>query len=940
MKTASVFFPAARVAQLAASAKTNPAVAQRQAEAVAACGPWLKLSDAELRGLMFGNTITRSWHVLSDGNCPTCGKNVAMLGWETDAWAHPWKVLCPHCKDTFPKNDFEKFYRSGLDEAGIFQPARADRSVLGPGIVDDGEGYVVGDKRWRFIGYYLIWGHWWQVVMAGVRNLAAAYVLTGDAEYGRRAGVLLERVAELYPTFDFRTEGRVYQQAGNRGYVTVWHNACHDARVLGLVFDQVFASLTPAQREKVETRILRDTIANRPKIESNYPATDVALLTLHLVLGWPDNRAEVFAMLDPVVRKATAVDGVTGEKGIPGYAVHGPDDMAKVLAQFALLDESVLREVFQRYPQLHKLFRFHIDTWCLENYYPRIGDEGYFGKRIPNHAGVRWMTSPEKSLKMGVPELKPSYFTLFWRLYEITGDPAFVQILYRANGNKLDGLPHDIFTADAGEFQRKVREVLSRAGTELQLDSVNFEQWHLGILRSGQTAAWISYDAWGLHAHASGMNLGLYAKGLDLMADNGYPPVQFEGFKGKRFDWYWSTAAHNTVVVDGRSQQFFTGKTTLWDRGKDYQVMRFAPDMQPVKLTNEHVGFYLTTPGTIRDVKICGQSVADSEWKILNGEWQVAGGQLTGKGLIMCTRRFPGPQRVEYRAQTDDPNPCDLSAVLMMNERGLQSGVYFGFGSYNNQFSIISHDWRPARFRGAAQADARITPGKLHHLVCECDGRHLRHWVDGQPTMELTNDGMPHLTGPTEKKRFERTVALVAVSESDCYLIDLFHVGGGQDHAKFVHTFHGPVTTHGLNLQPAPDFGCGTLMRNFRCDPHAAPGWSVDWQIEDRLGYLPAQRDIHVRYTDLTEGAEANLCEGWLMVHGYESDEETWIKRVMVRRRAAESLFVAVIEPHEGHSNLSRIQRHGDRLEIQLADGRRDVFEWTPEGAVRFQRTP
>jgi len=118
---------------------------------------------------------------------------------------------CPHCRELFPKNDFEKFYRSGLDERNVFDPNRADRSLLfnaehpDPAdplhkfAVDDGEGYVDGEKRWRFIGAYLIYGQWKKAIVDGIISLSAAYAVTGDKAYAHRAGVLFDRVADLYP---------------------------------------------------------------------------------------------------------------------------------------------------------------------------------------------------------------------------------------------------------------------------------------------------------------------------------------------------------------------------------------------------------------------------------------------------------------------------------------------------------------------------------------------------------------------------------------------------------------------------------------------------------------------------------------------------------------------------------------------------------------------
>jgi hypothetical protein len=366
VKTHGVFLTAEMMAKAKANVAAYVWAADIQKQVIAAAQPWLKLSDDELWDLMFGATITRSWMVWSNGYCPACKQGVPMYTWEIDALERPWKVRCPHCKELFPKNDFYKYYRSGLDEHSVFDPKRADRWLLfntehakaddplrmfG---VDDGEGYVEGDKRWRFIGAYLIYGQWKQAVVAGIRNLAAAYTVTGDPAYAHKAGVLLDRVADLYPTFDFGKQGTVYEVQGAAGYVSTWHDACVETRDLVVAYDQVFdglkqdgelvaflsrkaaehgidnpkASFTDIQRN-IEDRILRDCIESRPKIESNYPQTDVTILMALTVLGWPGNREQVLASMDPILDKATAVDGVTGEKGLAGYAAYR--DLARAI---------------------------------------------------------------------------------------------------------------------------------------------------------------------------------------------------------------------------------------------------------------------------------------------------------------------------------------------------------------------------------------------------------------------------------------------------------------------------------------------------------------------------------------------------------------------------------------------------------------------------------
>jgi dienelactone hydrolase len=605
LKVASAFFPGTLVARARRNAQAHAWASDAQAALVAAAKPWLDRSDDELWALMFGNTIRRAWQVWSDGYCPACRQPVPMYEWNPDALRRPWTMQCPRCKELFPKNDFQKFLCSGLDAQGVFDPQRADRSLLfntehpDPADalhrfgVDDGEGCVAEGKRWRFIGAYLIFGQWKQAIVNGIRNLAAAYVATGEPAYAHKAGVLLDRVADLYPTFDFGKEGVMYEGPPRAGYVSTWHDACVEVQELALAYDAVFeglardgdlvkflaakaahyhldnskASFGDIQRN-IEERIFRDTLEHRSKIESNYPSTDITIATLHTVLGWPGKRAEVLAMLDAIIGKATAVDGVTGEKGIAGYSVIAPRIIAELLGRYARSEPGFLREIVRRHPRVRDLYRFHLDTWCLGQYYPRTGDTGSFAERNPGYPGLAFSRSA------GV---NPSAFTFLWELYEATGDKDFVRLLYGANGASAAGLPYDLFAPDPGGFQASVQQIINQNGADIRLASVNKQEWGLAILRSGegphQRAAWLDYDSGERHGHADGMTLGLFARGLDLLPDFGYPPVQYGGWTSPRALWYTQTAAHNTVLVDGQNTRPGTGKVTLWFDGAQFHTV-------------------------------------------------------------------------------------------------------------------------------------------------------------------------------------------------------------------------------------------------------------------------------------------------------------------------------------------------------------------------------
>jgi hypothetical protein len=496
------------------------------------------------------------------------------------------------------------------------------------------------------------------------------------------------------------------------------------------------------------------------------------------VLDWPNNQGEVYSLLDEIIAQSTAVDGVTGEKGLTGYTTIGPRGVAELLGMYSRIAPTVLRDMFQRHPQLRQTYRFHMDAWCMQKYYPTVGDCGAFGRQTPQYVGVSFSKHPG---------LSPSMYTFMQQMYELTGDAAFVQALYHANGDAVDGLPYDLFADNPSDFQERVRRTIEEKGTLPEPGGVNKEKWRLAILRSKDCAAWLAYDSGGRHGHANGMNLGLFAKGLDLTPDFGYPPVQYGGWDSPRANWYKMTASHNTVVVDGKNHRAAAGETTLWADGKQFHAIR-----------------------------------------------------ASGKALI-------------------------------------------------------------------------------------------------------------------EGEQFERTVALIDAPDSGAYIVDVFRVVGGVEHAKFMHSHFGQINVSGLNLRPAvplekgdhrglaDDYGRGAQMRNFLADFKAQPGWRVDWKIEDRYGYLPPESDVHLRYTDLTADAEAFTSEGWVSVAGFNRNEEAWIPFLMIRRRAAEaplaSTFVSVIEPYESVSKIHQIRRlsleteRGETrsdadvaLEIQFTDGRQDML--------------
>jgi hypothetical protein len=117
----------------------------------------------------------------------------------------PFQVTCPVGGETYPSNDYGRFYRSGFkDRTGFDQP-----------YADDGRGWVAPDgQRYWFVAH---WHHWvWTQhptsphpnIMRGLAALGRAWLLTGDPRYAHKAAVLLHRTAEVYPNMDHESQSR------------------------------------------------------------------------------------------------------------------------------------------------------------------------------------------------------------------------------------------------------------------------------------------------------------------------------------------------------------------------------------------------------------------------------------------------------------------------------------------------------------------------------------------------------------------------------------------------------------------------------------------------------------------------------------------------------------------------------------------------------------
>jgi hypothetical protein len=173
LKTKSTYYTNAMVENARKNVEKYDWAKKIKENAVRKADRYLQYGLDTLWSLVTSQSVPRSINVCSSG-CPVCGDEIfrkyGHYSWQTDAFTRPWKIVCPNCHHVFPSNDFESYYKSGIDKNGFFHPEKADKRFLKNELykdkpsdwgVDDGYGWTdEHGKHWKFIAYYNHIGLW------------------------------------------------------------------------------------------------------------------------------------------------------------------------------------------------------------------------------------------------------------------------------------------------------------------------------------------------------------------------------------------------------------------------------------------------------------------------------------------------------------------------------------------------------------------------------------------------------------------------------------------------------------------------------------------------------------------------------------------------------------------------------------------------------------
>jgi hypothetical protein len=609
------YYTRQRIANLRANCQKYDWAKKQRDATVAAAKPWVEKSDDQLWAMVPGQDLPRTIDVTIDRNakgplrlgCLVCGKKIDRFGnypYKPDFDHKPWKLTCPSCGAVFPTNDFGKYFASAIDEHGLFHPTKGDRSLLfnvehpdpkdplhtyG---VDDGFGYVdpKTGRAHKFIGYYTwkLWDH----IQDGLGALADAYLYTGDARYAHKAAVLLDRIADVYPSMDWKpyADRGWYHSDGGRGVGkiqgSIWETGtvralagAYDKILSGTRDDAALYAFLKRQSERyklpsrkgtrelfvrnVDDNLLRTAFAailsqqirgNEGMHQAAAVACAQALDTDPDTTRWldwvfaPDGGAVPALIVNQFDR-----DGLSPE-GAPGYAVLWGRSISDLATRLTDYPRYTKHNVFRDYPQFRATYRAAWRLMALGKAVPNIGDTGSTG-------AVGGVGGSAEFAATG---------------YRYTKDPAIAAAAYRLNGNSADGLGRDIFWSDPEALPRQIERMGKSAGPRPAGSLLT--GFGLAILESpaapgGGVALACNYGRTTHHAHLDHLNFDLFAFGHWLAPDLGYP--EYATPTPERNAWVVNTVSHNTVVVDQTPQRpDWGGKLRLYKQLPGFGAFR------------------------------------------------------------------------------------------------------------------------------------------------------------------------------------------------------------------------------------------------------------------------------------------------------------------------------------------------------------------------------
>ena len=405
-----------------AAAARATVLGQQERRRAVADDPWPEAAALHRCELLQGAThrLPAVW----DGHL----REVRQLSVQAGPLGQALEAHLPRLQGGLPANDFGKYYESGIDATGVFNPDKADKSLLfntehpDPNDplhkhgVDDGHGWSDKDgNRHLFIGYY-VWQYWNQV-LGGINALANAYVYTGEQRYAHKSLVMLDRLANVYPDYDWsvysklgyfhsdggsgkgKIQGRIWESSTVTTFATnidmVLSGTRDDPALYQFLVEKGKQFKLPAAKgtrellvQNLDDRLLREgaKAVYDGNVGANEGGNQTTLATCAITLDTnPDTEKwldYLFAAkgehIPTVVVGGLDRDGV-GAEAAPGYALGWGVSIGHCADLLADYGKYTKHSIYRDFPQFKATFTAGWNLAMLGYATPNIGDSGACG---------------------------------------------------------------------------------------------------------------------------------------------------------------------------------------------------------------------------------------------------------------------------------------------------------------------------------------------------------------------------------------------------------------------------------------------------------------------------------------------------------------------------------------------------------------------------------
>ncbi|MBR2180612.1 MAG: heparinase II/III family protein, partial [Oscillospiraceae bacterium] len=455
--------------------------------------------------------------------------------------------------------------------------------------VDDGWGYLPGrtyaDGLEERHGYVAFYNHaFWGELYSTVRTLADGYLYTEDVKYGRAGALLLDRVANVLPSFNmYSFRNKFLNVHGGSGYGAV-QGRINDSYVLREFLNSADILFPMIEDEELigelsadaEARGLENDKTTPEKIWKNWEegivlaaydmlrdgringnfgqAQGVAGLAA-IVIGKQPETNDILnwvyatdagngktkitggnfesTMINRVDR-----DGM-GDEASPRYNTSWVSNLSTFADAAAMYKGEGNYQPFSN-PKFIKMYTPQIDILLLNSKHPNVGDAGSVASVTRNGSSSSW-------------------FQAFSVIEDEEYKKKIANYIYTINGNKTTGYRYDIFTENpegaeedimkyVDTEQKQESTILTGYGIAILRDGAKFDSANAATAKNNMRDIWVYFGRNSGHGHNDTLNLGMDAYGLDIAPDLGYPEAT--SYTPNRLQWVEPTISHNTVTVN------------------------------------------------------------------------------------------------------------------------------------------------------------------------------------------------------------------------------------------------------------------------------------------------------------------------------------------------------------------------------------------------------